>query len=236
MGLLLNFIKKMISKNNWMSSFYGDEWYEITDIDDLTKSHKGMIEWRINSNDYINIEIAQKNNFVLVETQVKFKTTIKNFNKPPSFIRSFKETDKETLKDIVEECYFKHDKFYNRFKNLDFFTKEKSEEYYLKSLTNSFNSDKFIIIVAEDNNGVYGFRIMKKIKENVFYGILAAVHPKYKGKNTLKYLQQGMSFLIGEEYIEYNATQLGNYQVIKNHIRENRILDKIEHIFYKKQV
>lgn len=103
MGLLLNFIKKMISKNNWMSSFYGVDWYQITDIVDLNKSHKGMIEWRINSNNYNNIEIAQKNDFFLVETQVKFKTTIKNFSKPPSFIRSFKESDKETLKDIVKE-------------------------------------------------------------------------------------------------------------------------------------
>lgn len=224
----------MISRNEWMSSFYEDCWYEIENISDLTNIYKGMIEWRINSNDYHNIELAQKHNFTLVESLIKFKTIINNFKKPPSFIRLAVDEDIEVLRNIVKVCYFNHPKFYNRFKNLDFFTKEKSEEYYLKSLINSFNSDNCITLVAEDENGVYGFRTMKKNKDKEYSGVVAGVLPRAKGKNTLKYLQRGMSFIIKEDYTEYNATQLGNYQVIKNHIKENRILDKIEHIFYKK--
>jgi len=234
LGIQQNFIGLMISRNEWMSSFYGDNWYEIENISDLTNFSGGMVEWRINSNDYCNIELAQKHNFTLVESLIKFKTVINDFKKPPSFIRLAVDEDIEVLKNIVKVCYFEHPKFYNRFKNLEFFTKEKSEEYYLKSLTNSCNLQDFITIVAEDEVGVYGFRVMKKNKDKEYSGVVAGVLPRAKGKNTLKYLQRGMSFVVGEEYIEYNATQLGNYQVIKNHIRENRMLDKIEHIFYKK--
>lgn len=47
-------------------------------------------------------------------------------------------------------------------------------------------------------------------------------------------MQSKVFDIIGEPYLEHNSTQLGNYQVIKNHIAERRQLSKINHIFYKK--
>ncbi len=47
-------------------------------------------------------------------------------------------------------------------------------------------------------------------------------------------MQNKITELIKEPYITVNRTQLGNYRVIGNHLKDRRQLSKIEHYFYKK--
>jgi len=235
---LQNFIR-MLEVNKWMSEFYGRTWYDIKsskclEIANAQANTPCVLEWRIPTNQYKDIELAQSLGFTLVESMVKFQTLISKSKSNTDGIRLSKDEDFNDLINIMEECYFNHHKFYNRFKNRDFFTESQSKEYYMKSLTNFFNKDGSIVLVAEDDIGVYGFRIIKKINETEYSGVVAGVLNRAKGRSTLRKLQEKTYDIIGHDYLENNATQLGNYQVINNHISAGRKLLKIEHIFLKK--
>lgn len=221
--------------NNWMSEFYDQKWWEINIKDISNIKEKGLYELRISSDNYLDVLEAQKNNFTLVESLVKFKGEIIPHNELPDEVKLGEKEHLNEILEILNVSVLNNDLFYNRFKNKSYFTKEKCEQYYKSSVINFLGKSNSLTMIAEDELGVYGFRIMKEVAPLEYSGVMTAALPRARGKKVLSKLQKGMSFIINEPYFENNATNLGNYTVIKNHIREERRFQEVEHIFYKKQ-
>ena len=61
--------------DQWMSEFYGMQWYRLDSLDDsrLCKE-EGLYELRLLSDDFSGIIEAQKNGFSLVESFIEFET------------------------------------------------------------------------------------------------------------------------------------------------------------------
>ena len=227
----------MIDK--WMTKFYGTDWYTIkslTDISDI--KGPALIEYVINANEYKEIERVQELGFTLVETDIEFETIIDHDRGSLPNIRVANKNDLESILEITKECYSSHDKFYNRFKNKSFFTKKQTEDYYKNSVINNYEGENIIKVVVEDKEGICAYYILKKIEEldlfGKYKGIIAGVSARARGQNLHVEMQNKITELINKPYITVNRTQLGNYRVIGNHLKDNRQLSKIEHIFYKK--
>ena len=229
-----------MNQDLWMSQFYEMNWFKIDNIQEI-ELIKGpcIIEYIINANDYKSIDLAQKMGFRLVETAVEFETVIDKLYPTKETIRKATENDLFVILDITEKCYLKHDKFYNRFKNKDFFTEVQAADYYRLSVQNNFNNPNTITVVTEDKDGVCAYYMIKKVEDlntmSKFKGIISGVLPRAKGQNLHIEMQHKVTALIGVPYTTVNRTQLGNYRVIGNHIKEQRQLSKIEHIFYLKK-
>ena len=76
--------------------------------------------------------------------------------------------------------------------------------------------------------------MLKIVDQQTCKGLMTGVIPKARGMKFHIKMQQFLINNIGHSFTLINTTQLSNLAVIKNHIRSNRSLSKIEHIFYKK--
>jgi len=224
-------------KDEWMSTFYGKDWYKIKSADDLENIPECMLEWVVPANAYRDIEIAQDLGFTLVETAIEFETLIDYMDPSMKEIRVATQDDFKVIADITEECYLNNTKFYNRFRNTTFFTRQQALNYYLMSVKNNYMKSDTITVVYEDSLGVAAYYILKHINDFELYGnykgIIAGVSSRARGNNLHIELQKKLTEIIGRPYMTINRTQLGNYRVIGNHLREHRQLSKIEHYFYK---
>ena len=225
--------------DEWMTNFYGTNWYTIKSLADLSDiKGPALIEYVINVNEYREIEKVQELGFMLVETDIEFETIIDHDRGSLPNIRVANENDLEAILEITKVCYSSHNKFYNRFRNKSFFTEKQTEDYYKNSVINNYEGENIIKVVVEDKDGICAYYILKKIEEldlfGKYKGIIAGVSARAKGKNLHVEMQNKITELIKEPYITVNRTQLGNYRVIGNHLKDRRQLSKIEHIFYKK--
>jgi len=226
-------------KDEWMTKFYGTDWYTINSLKDINNIEgPALIEYIINANEYREIERVQELGFTLVETDVEFETIIDHDRGSLPNIRVANKNDLESILEITKECYSYHDKFYNRFRNKSFFTEKQTEDYYKNSVINNYEGENIIKVVVEDKEGVCAYYILKKIEEldlcGKYKGIIAGVSARARGQNLHVEMQNKITELIKEPYITVNRTQLGNYRVIGNHLKDRRQLSKIEHYFYKK--
>jgi hypothetical protein len=225
--------------DEWMTNFYGTNWYTINSLKDINNIQgPALIEYVINVNEYREIEKVQELGFTLVETDIEFETIIDHDRGSLPNIRIANENDLESILEITKECYSSHDKFYNRFKNKSFFTGKQTEDYYKNSVINNYEGENIIKVVVEDNEGICAYYILKRIEDlylfSKYKGIIAGVSARARGQNLHVEMQNKITELIKEPYITVNRTQLGNYRVIGNHLKDSRQLSKIEHIFYKK--
>tara|TARA_R110000751_G_scaffold34323_1_gene85087 strand:+ start:68 stop:754 length:687 start_codon:yes stop_codon:yes gene_type:complete len=224
--------------DEWMTKFYGIDWYKIDSLTDLNNiKGPALVEYVIDVNEYKEIEKIQKLGFTLVETDIEFETMIDHDRGSIPSIRIANKNDLSAILKITKECYSSHNKFYNRFKNRSFFTEKQAEDYYKFSVINNYEGDDIIKVVAEDEEGVCAYYILKKI-ENLslsgkYKGIIAGVAKRARGQNLHIEMQNKITEIIGSPYITVNRTQLGNYRVIGNHLKDQRQLSKIEHYFYK---
>ena len=101
-------------------------------------------------------------------------------------------------------------------------------------ITNNINDPNVLTAVIEFGNEVVGFFMLKMIDQHTYKGLMTGVIPKARGMKFHIKMQQFLINHIGHPFTLINTTQLSNLAVIKNHIRSNRSLSKIEHIFYKK--
>tara|TARA_R110000787_G_scaffold52409_1_gene123412 strand:- start:677 stop:1375 length:699 start_codon:yes stop_codon:yes gene_type:complete len=226
-------------KDKWMTTFYGMDWYKINSITDLANIQgPALIEYVIDVNKYREIEKVQELGFTLVETDIEFETLIDHDRGSLPNIRIANENDLGAILEITKECYSSHNKFYNRFRNKSFFTEKQAEDYYKNSVINNYEGENIIKVVVEDNEGICAYYIIKKLESLELYGkykgIIAGVSARARGKNLHVEMQNKITELIKEPYITVNRTQLGNYRVIGNHLKDRRQLSKIEHYFYKK--
>jgi hypothetical protein len=226
-------------KDEWMSKFYGTDWYTINSLKDINNiKGPALVEYIINVNEYREIEKVQESGFTLVETDIEFETLIDHDRGSLPSIRIANENDLESILKITKECYSSHNKFYNRFRNKSFFTEKQAEDYYKNSVINNYEGENIIKVVVEDKEGICAYYILKKIEEldlfEKYKGIIAGVSARARGQNLHVEMQNKITELIKKPYITVNRTQLGNYRVIGNHLKDRRQLSKIEHYFYKK--
>lgn len=230
----------------WMSEFYGMSWYKSNEpvnpsnLGNKYENENYMIECLINVDDHLKINMAQDLGYDLVETSIEFETLINNDNEYDNnndiIIRKANNSDLNEILKITEECYFNHDKFYNRFKNKKYFNTNQSKEYFFNSVKNNYSDNNIIKVVCVDDKGICSYYIMKKLKGTPikYKGVITGVSKRAHGRNLHRKMQNKISELIGKPYLVINRTQLNNYKLINNHIKEGKKVSKIEHYFYKK--
>lgn len=224
----------MFIVDEWMSSFYGKKWVLINSPDFILDNSKNIFyEWRIEATEQEVLQKAFEMGFELVETDVEFETEIfSDTSNLPSFIRPGKEEDLEEILELIKICFTENINFYNRLKNQRYFTPQQCEDYFKQSIINNFKKEGSISTVAVKKEKLVGFYIIKEIQQGKYKVISTGVHPSSRGENIHIDLQRKLTDIIKKPYVLINRTQLGNYPVIKNHIREKRNLSKIEHIMY----
>lgn len=227
-----------MKKNNWMSDFYGLSWYNLEKGDDPTKHPPNpcLVEWRVDVRDQEKVWLAQRLGYHLVETFIEFQTSIDGEYELLPGVRRAKKLDLKSVLEITRLCLSQNDMFITRFKNKEYFTTEQCERYYDLMVSNNFNDRNSLTVVAEDEIGVCGFFMLKEVKPGIQKGILTGVLPRARGRKLHLKMQYTCFCLLETPFQIINTTQLHNFYTINNHIREKRILEKIEHVFYRKNM
>lgn len=251
--------KNGISLNlkKWESEFFNKKLYQLTInesfvesdlfqsiLDQLSEIKFDIIEINLNVKNIKVAEILEKIGFKLVDSRITFLTKIDlnetKFDFPiidkSHKIRFYNPSDLSSLIQITEKYLTYNEDFISRYKNLHYFNIGDSEKYFKKWITYSVTNSASLTAVVEHKGKVIGFFIFQR-KEDIeklplYKGILVAVKHQYQGFKLHLSLQSFLfkSFNSKQFYID-NTTQLSNYGVIKNHIRSNRKLNKMELTF-----
>lgn len=225
-----------MNKDEWMSEFYDRPWYRVEDqIDSTDKYDNCLLEWRINVQDYKKVLKAQSLGFEIVETFVEFRSEVNPDTKTYDEVESAEESNLEEILSITNSCMLDNDRLYTRFKNPKYFSKAQCKEYYKLSVLNNFFNENTITVITKDQDGLTGYYMIKEIQENIFKGIMTGVLPRARGKSLHIKMQRYIFNIIGRNINVINTTQLGNFGIIKNHMKEGRTLSKIEHILFLKK-
>ena len=234
-----NSLRKMIRRDDWMSGFYQKDWFKIENPEDVNNVPENcIVECTKDSSDFESLEKLWDLGFRMVETSVEFKTIITpKENIETNRFREVNPGDLEKVLSITRECYSRKSKFKNRFSNRRFFTEEQENLYFESAVNNYIFKENCISIVGEKEGKVDCFYIAMKTGDkingmDVFKGILTGVKKESRGRNLHIKMQDYLAKIIGKPYVVINRTQLNNYRVINNHIKEKRELDKVEHYFY----
>lgn len=225
-----NSIRKM-TNDKWMTDFYGRDWYKVSPGERCNEP--GLYECIVDAKDFDQINTLMRDGFSLVETAVEFVTLINKFEEPKYDIREAEEKDYDQIKELITLNYRKNAHFYNRFKSSDFFTSEQTESYFQFTFDNYAKTS--IIVVYEDNQGIAGFYMLRKVSDDrlVYKGILCGSLKRVRGMNMHIEMQKACAKIIGTPYNVINRTQMTNYKIVNNHIQSQRHLLKVEHYFYK---
>ncbi len=223
-----------LTEDVWMTQFYGKKWYKTESPDfEILKAEDGLVECRIES---IKPRLVQKSieiGFEMVETLIEFETEVKLKKiEIPTYLRLAHSNDLPEILDLVDSCFIKNDKFYNRLKNPKYFTPSQSAEYFRKSVANFFFNSTAITVVAELEGRIIGYFLMRCLEDGKYKGVSTGVHSNWRGKGLHIHMQNKISEIIGKSYQVINTTQISNYTVINNHIMEKKKLSKIEHILF----
>ena len=221
--------------DSWMTKFYGSPWYRLdsTDNPKLCKE-EGLYELRLSSDDFSGIMEAQKHGFSLVESFIEFATEVEPSQEEYEGIRLMNKSDYSFISALNEQSMCQNEGYRTRFNNPIFFDESACKKYYGAAITNNINDPNVLTAVIEFGNEVVGFFMLKMIDQHTYKGLMTGVIPKARGMKFHIKMQQFLINHIGHSFTLINTTQLSNLAVIKNHIRSNRSLSKIEHIFYKK--
>lgn len=222
--------------DKWMSSFYGMSWYRLETSEDLRLigNEPSMYEWRVSVDDFESVVHAQAQDFKLVESFIEFSTKVKPNDENYNQIRLYDQKDLLNIYDLNENVMCKNLDLRTRLNNLNYFNSNDCGRYYKSAVDNSINDSNVYACVADINETICGYYILKKVDENKYKGMMTGVLPSARGLFLQYKMQQFLINHIGHPFTLINTTQLSNFAVIKNHIRSKRSLSKIEHIFYKK--
>ncbi len=221
--------------DQWMTEFYGMPWYRLDSMDDpMLCKQEGLYELRLSSDDFLGIIEAQKHGFSLVESFIEFATKVEPSQEEYEGIRLMNKSDHSFISALNEQSMCQNEGYRTRFNNPIFFDENACKNYYGAAITNNINDPNVLTAVVEFGNEVVGFFMLKIVDQQTCKGLMTGVIPKARGMKFHIKMQQFLINHIGHPFTLINTTQLSNLAVIKNHIRSNRSLSKIEHIFYKK--
>lgn len=238
-----NFFKKKIFQLNINKALYDKALKDV--LEDLLQKQKfDLIEINLDVKYIKAAEILEEIGFKLIDSRITFLTKIDS--KEPKYdfplmksnhiLRFYEKNDLPFLLELTHKYLTNNDDFVSRYKNLNYFNSSDGYEYFSKWISFSVNNPKSHTAIVEDKGKVVGFFIFQR-KENyndipLYKGILVAVDEAYRGYKLHLSLQ---SFLFknleSQHFYIDNTTQISNYPVIKNHIRSNRKLDRMELTF-----
>lgn len=227
----------MIDLDSWMTNFFGFPYgYVKGDFTekDASDNPGTLLEWRIPIGDLSTINKATKLGFEMMEVMVDFETEIQPISENLPFLRPYRQGDLETLLQINFECFVSNPKFSNRFKSEKYFNQNKANEYFEMGIRNFVEKESAIVVVGEDELGIFGYYIMDGQSPLYYKGISTSVLPRVRGKQMHIHMQRKASEMVGQPYTVLNRTQASNYAVLNNHIKEKRKLTAITSIFLKK--
>ena len=222
--------------NKWMSNFYQHYWYEIRSSNNIELNQEGLYEWRISPTDFNSLGRASELGFELVETMVEFLSPVSVRNAEYPNIRMAQEKDLTTILKITYQTYILNKRFYSRFKNPNYFTEEQASKYYELSVINYFNNPLCLtaVVVNKEKDVIGYYMLLDTGSDNIYRGIMTGVLPEGIGKGLHVKMQRYLFTKVRDRSLILNKTQLNNLNTINNHIKERRLLKKIEHIYYKK--
>ena len=192
------------------------------------------------------VSTLEDKGFRLVDTKISFLTLMNKINIEPLSSKYFKVVlatidDAKAILDLTSQSFPANKQFFSRFKNREYFSEDESRRYYVAWVMNFLNDKDTLFAVLKTILGkkVVGFFIYKKAGcfdgKPIYKGILTAVVPNYRGQQFHLLMQ---SFLYGlfpeEQFFIDNTTQLTNFATVKNHMRSQKRLKRIELIFYRR--
>jgi hypothetical protein len=203
---------------------------------EITESHIDINNIRI-------IPIIEEAGFRLVDTRIIFITLINKEEytfKPLSSETIAYATldDLDAINNLTKKSFVDNNRFHHRFKNERYFLKDEIVRYYYAWISNHIEDKDTHFIVMKDKARLFAYFIYKSSGFfqglPLYKGILTAVDPDYKGNSYHLYMQSYLYRQFPEkEYFLDNTTQLTNIPTIKNHIKSQKKLNRIELTFFR---
>ena len=183
--------------------------------------------------------------FRLVDSKVTFLTRIEKSALPRFEVQTGRigwaePSDLDNIIDLTVTGFVDNPRFFSRFKNRRYFSREESCAYYSAWIGNHFNDPGSLFAVWRQEGRCVGYFFYqhREPKEDypVLKGMLTAVDRRYQSQKAHLALQ-----CFTFDQLEYpvfyvdNTTQFSNFAVIKNHITAQRRLSAISMVFYREQ-
>ena len=202
-----------------------------------------IIEIHIDINNMRLISFLEETGFRLVDTRITFVTLIdKDENElkpsPVGIIEYAVPEDLEEIVNLTNESFIDNERFFSRFKDERYFTKDETKNYYRAWISNHIQDKDTYFIVMKDKGRIFAYFFYKRggvfHGKALYKGILTAVAPEYRGSNLHLYMQSYLYKEFSEkEFFLDNTTQLTNIPTMKNHIKSQKQLNRIELTFFR---
>jgi hypothetical protein len=249
-----------LTSSEWESSFFkkkmglihtDDAILKASKVDQVIQAlkntiHQGekekynILQLIIDSSLYELMLYILETGFFLVDTQIIFRTEIvKSLLPVESYLtcRAVNDNDLPEIIKLTHDSFTNNPDFYSRYKNLKYFTHSQTKNYYEVRAKNYIYLKNSISTVCEAFNNLLGFTIISPIGSinnmQLYKVILSAVKANYKGKGIYSKLSNySLNQIPGNTFLLENTTQLNNIPMLKNYLKLNKSLHKIEYICY----
>ena len=204
-----------------------------------------IIETTLDIRGFDLIPAIEDAGFRLVDSNITFftrieKSTLPRFEVQTGQIGWAEPSDLNNIIDLTVTGFVDNPRFFSRFNNRRYFSREESCAYYKAWIGNYFNDPGSLFAVWRQKGGCVGYFFYqhREPKEGcpVLKGMLAAVDRRYQNQKAHLAIQRFMF-----DQLEYpvfyvdNTTQFSNFAVIKNHITAQRKLSAISMVFYRER-
>lgn len=254
-----------LSELAWETEFFGRRFGRLEidekekdgfEAKDLEQALKGMLSFAdMNGFDVIEAQLDiswihrmylfESNGFRLVDTKLRFVTWMpRGGMEDPAAVEGevgFASADmKEEILSLTHTAFTHNPSFKSRFNNERFFTKSDTERYYAAWIENYLGDPDTLFAVMRYEGKVVGYLVYTKTGARqgkpLYKAALAAVAPEYRGRRI--YFSMG-SFVYSHlpqsgAYLDM-TTQLTNLSTIRNLVKAQRTLEKVQMVFYRRR-
>ncbi len=189
--------------------------------------------------------LFEESGFRLVDTKLRFVTLKQREGMegapPQKEDIAFVSPDmKDELLDLTHKAFTDNPSFKSRYTNKRFFSRSETERYYEAWIENYMEDGDALFAVMRDQGKIVGYLVYAKTGEHegkpLYKAGLAAVAPGYRGRGI--YFSLG-SFIYrnlpeSEVYLDM-TTQLSNLSTMRNLIKAQRRLDRVQLVFYRRR-
>jgi ribosomal protein S18 acetylase RimI-like enzyme len=258
-------IKLGLSELAWETKFFGRRFgrleiegegihdVEATAIDQALKHTLSfgdvngfdVIEAQLDISWLHRVYLFESRGFRLVDTKLHFLTRITKAETEalpaPEGEIGFASADmKEEILRLTHSAFSHNPSFKSRFKNERFFTRSDTERYYAAWIENYLDDQNTLFAVMRAEGRIVGYLIYTKKGEHkekpLYKAALIAVAPEYRGRRIYFTMRSFVyrHFPESEAYLDI-TTQLSNLSQIRNLIKTQRNLEKVQMVFYRRR-
>lgn len=243
-------------RKDWDSDFFGREIHALDVGGDVTIADVRDAVDALDDRGVWGIEVALPNTsmrtapaleacgFRLVDSRMTFVTRmttqdIEPMRLPTGRVRQATPEDLPAVSDLTTRLLVDSDAVYSRFKNPSLFTREETIRYYDAWNELVLRECPELFAVWDVDGRVAGyFDYLRTEPEDrplpLFKGVLAAVHPDFRGHQAHNALQAWLFPRFGEPaWLLDNTTQLSNMAVLKNHLRARKDFESATLVFFR---